>query len=163
MEGREKIVVSLVGAVCALSLLVMGVVLYRHNQTPPFQPPAFDPAAQVGTPTVAQEYQWTPVEVTDGYTISLCAQPRVEGDEAVVFFTSPQDNQVWVKLQLLTQEGKLLGESGVVRNGAYVERVTLAQPVTQDTPVVMQVVGYTPETWYSAGNVQLNTQLTVTP
>lgn len=163
MEGREKIVVSLVGAVCALSLLVMGVVLYRHNQTPPFQPPAFDPAAQVGTPTVAQEYQWTPVEVTDGYTISLCAQPRVEGDEAVVYLTSPQDNQVWVKLRLLSPTGEVLGESGVVRNGEYVERVTLTQTVTQDMPVVMQVVAYTPETWYSAGNVQLHATLGITP
>lgn len=163
MTGREKRWIAAAGVLCALSLLALGVVWYTRSQTPSFQPPAFDPAAQVGTPTVAQEYQWTPVEVTDGYTISLCAQPRVEGDEAVVFFTSPQDNQVWVKLRLLTQEGKLLGESGVVRSGAYVERVALAQPVTQDTPVVMQVVGYTPETWHSAGKVQLNATLTAAP
>lgn len=163
MASREKILVLVAGVLCALSLLVMGVVVLRHNQTPPFQPPAFDPTAQAGTPTVAEEYQWTPVEVSEGYTVSLCARPTVEGDQAVVYFTSPQDNQVWVKLQLLTQAGELLGESGVVRNGAYVERVTLTQPVTQDTPVVMQVVAYTPETWYSGGTVQLNTNLTVIP
>lgn len=163
MTSRDKILISVTGILCALSLMVMGMVVIRHNQTPPFQPPSFDSTAQTGTPTVAEKYQWAPLEVTDGYTVSLCAQPTVEDDQAVVYFTSPQDNQVWVKLRLLSQAGEILGESGVVRNGEYVERVPLSHPLTQDTPVVMQVVAYTPETWYSGGNVTLNTTLTVVP
>ena len=163
MAGREKIWIAAAGTVCALSILVMGVVVFRHNQTPPFRPPAFDAAAQTGTPAVAEAYQWTSLEVTEGYTVSLCGKPTVEEDQAVVYFTAPQDNQVWVKLRLLSPTGEVLGESGVVRNGEYVERVTLTQTVTQDMPVVMQVVAYTPETWHSAGNVQLHATLGITP
>ena len=163
MTGREKRWVAAAGVLCALSLLALGVVWYIRSQTPSFQPPAFDPTARTGTPTVAAAYQWTPLEVTDGYIVSLCAKPVAEGDRAVVYFTAAQDNQVWVRLQLFTQTGELLGESGVVRSGEYVEQLSLTQPITQDTPVVMQVVAYTPETWYSAGKVQLNATLTAAP
>ena len=127
-----------------------------------FTPPAFDPAAVAGTPEVDKSLGWSPLEVRKGYSIHVCGVLRPDSEGAVpVWFTSDAGNEVWVKLRVVDDGGNVLGESGVLRPGEYVEKVKLTKVPEATCAVSLKVIGYEPDTWYSAGTMVLNTELTI--
>ena len=54
----------------------------------------------------------------------------------------------------------VLGETGLLKPGQYVELVQLNDKATSGD-VTLQVMGYQPDTYYSAGSVGLATVLTM--
>lgn len=68
---------------------------------------------------------------------------------------------MWLKVRLLTEDGAVLGESGLLRPGQYVRSVTLTTVPEQTVPVLLKIMAYEPDTYYSAGSVVLQTQLRV--
>lgn len=113
------------------------------------------------------------------YQVSVCGAPVIEDGKAVLYLTNPETNQVWIKVRLLDASGRMLGESGLLRAGEYVETVILdmeAVKAARDAeeisvkaansaeragiPVSLRIMAYEPETYHSAGAVSLNTTLT---
>jgi len=64
-------------------------------------------------------------------------------------------------VRLSDTEGNVLGETGLIRPGEYVQRVRLVSPPQMTTDVVLTVMSYEPETYYSMGSVTLYTSLLV--
>lgn len=158
MKKRKALLFCII--LCILSLGTMTIALVTHSQVQAvFTPPAFDHSAQTGTPTPPEELKYTPVEVEDGYHFSVCAQPTEKNGKVQIYFTSETSNTVWMKLQIYNSSGTMVGETGVIRPGEYVQELPLTKTVDAGEEIHLKVIGYTPETWYSAGNVELKTQL----
>jgi hypothetical protein len=68
------------------------------------------------------------------------------------------DNQVWVKVKVIDADGNRLGETGLLRPGEYVESVQLSTDATSGL-VTLHIMGYEPDTYYSAGSVDFETTL----
>ena len=66
---------------------------------------------------------------------------------------------VWLKLRVLTADGTLLGETGLIRPGEYIKSVSLTSEVEDGTAIKLKIMAYEPDTYYSAGSVTLNTIL----
>lgn len=160
-------VVGLLGAACCLALIVLIAVARTSAQRQAttgghFTPPAFESAAVTGVPEVDDKLGWAELSVREGYVVHVCGVLRADADGSVpVWFASDAGNDVWLKLRVCDEEDYVLGESGVLRPGEYVERVRLKSVPPADTPVVLYVMGYEPETYYSAGTVSLATTLEV--
>ena len=144
-------------SICALSLIVMLFALTR--QTEPvkgeFTPPPFDPAAISGTPTVPDGLGYNELDC-QAYKVSLCGKLTADG---TVYLTNPESNTVWLKVRVLDETGNILGETGLVRPGEYVQTVTLTSNVKSGTPIVLKIMAYEPDTYYSAGAASLNTKI----
>ena len=126
-----------------------------------FNVPEFDPEAKPGTPVVDENLGWAVLQISEGYTVHVCGILNADSAGRLpVYFTSDAGNQVWVKLRLLDSNGKTLAESGILKPGEYVENIQLAEG-THSGSVTLQVMGYEPETYYSAGTVGLATNLAV--
>ena len=69
-----------------------------------------------------------------------------------------RQNQIWTKLRILDQDGNIIGETGLLKPGQYVESVQL-NDVAVSGNVTLQVMGYEPDTYFSAGSVGLATTL----
>ena len=166
---QETRAVWITAVLCTAAVLTMlGVMLSIFLQganTPPapmeFSPPAFDSAAVTGTPSVPANRGYTPIEVEQGYRVFLCGEPQAIGDSAEVYFTSPTDNTVWLKLKLSDTDGNVLGETGVIKPGEYVQNMKLYDIPTASVAVKLTVIAYQPDTWYSMGTVGLNTNLII--
>lgn len=78
---------------------------------------------------------------------------------ADVYFTNSEKFDVWLKLRVLTADGTLLGETGLIRPGEYVKSVSLTSEVEDGTAIKLKIMAYEPDTYYSAGSVTLNTIL----
>lgn len=152
------------GAVCvilAVITIIVSVVMANREPNVEFIPPAFEADAVVGAPEdVPEDSGYTKI-YRDGMTFSayVCGGVTQKNGEAVVYFTSPEDNEAWIKLRICDEKGNILGESGLLRPGEYVRSVTLTKSVAAGTPLKMKIMAYEPDTYFSLGSVTITTEM----
>ena len=163
-KEKEKLPPYLLAAIAACAVMVVVVIIssvVMANRTPrvEFIPPEFEANAIVGTPDVSKELGYGEL-FQDGmsYSAWICGAVYQEDDTAVVYFTNPKSNGVWLKLRITDEQGNILGESGLIKPGEYVRAVTLTESVAAGTPIKMRVMGYEPETYNSVGSVSVKTE-----
>lgn len=148
--------------VFAVVLIVMSAALYfgGKQDTAEFTPPPFEPAAVSGVPEVPESLGYiSPYQEGMGYRFSVCGNVVMEGNAAAVYLTNPAENEVWLKLRVLDENGNILGETGLIRPGEYVKDVALTENLTAGTKIKLKIMGYEPETYFSAGSATLNTAI----
>ena len=165
-KDDQTLVVCLLGAACVVALIVLIFVVARtsaQKQTPgvgKFTPPPFESAAVSGVPEVDDTLGWSELAVRKGYVVHVCGVLRADADGTVaVWFSSDIDNEIWLKLRLKNADGEILGETGLLKPGEYVEKLQLNDKA-KDGEVILYVMGYEPDTYYSAGAVSMSTHLT---
>ena len=152
MKRNKNLLLAVLCA--ALSLTVMLLVLAGAKPKPgEFTPPPFDTAAVAGSPAVPDDLGYSQLDC-QVYQVSICGKPNASGD---VYLTNPETNDVWLKLRVLDEKGRILGETGLIRPGEYVKTVDLTKVPKAGTPVVLKIMAYEPDTYHSAGAASLNT------
>lgn len=165
MSNRKKPIkkkqntVPILCGVFAVVLVTMIVALCIPKTAPKgeFTPPAFEAAAMKGTPTVDAKLAYQEV-YTDGmaYRLSVCCVPTISGKDLTVYFTSAEGNEKYLKLRVLDEKGNILGETGLLKAGEYVETITLSKALSAGTKIKLKVMGYEPENYSSAGSMAVN-------
>lgn len=124
-----------------------------------FVPPKFERDAVNGTPTVDASLGWAALTISADYSVHVCGVLNADSSGSLpVYFTNDEGNAVWSKLRVLNSNNEIIGETGLLKPGQYVERVQLNDSAASGS-VTLQVMGYQPETYYSAGSVGLATEL----
>lgn len=163
-KGQPKI--NRILLACCAALAVAAVVLlalpreekYTYAD---FTAPPFDDAAVSGTPEVPAELGWSRLQIRSGLEASVCGVLKAENGRVAVWFYNHSDSDSWMKLRLVDSRGNTLGETGLLKPGQYVQYLTLDTVPKKDTTVILKVMGYTPETYHSAGSLGLETTLQV--
>ena len=155
------IAVCVIAAIAITAIIIGAVNSAGHAKKAEFTPPPFEENAVVGVPEVDEALGWSELAVRDGYVVHVCGMLNsYDGETVAVWFTSDANNDVWLKLRMRDTEGTILGQTGILRPGEYVEYMTLNESAhTGD--VILEIMGYEPETYYSAGTVGLSTTLTL--
>ncbi len=153
----------LAGILCILALIGMVLALVfggTQKQTTSFTPPPFDSSAESGTPAVPEELGWTEI-YQDGmaFKFSVCGNVIASGGAADVYFTNSSEQEIWLKLRVLDEDGNIIGETGLVKPGEYVKSVSINTDISDGSSIKLKIMAYEPETYYSAGVVTLNTQI----
>ena len=144
-------------AACGVAAAVWA---YHYFQPAVFTHPDFDAAASSGAPQVEERYGYSTLQVEEDYRILLCGVPANDGQRVEFYLTNPADNGVWFRAEVLDEAGEVMGSTGVLRQGEYLEAISLDRPLDQrETPVTLRVVAYEPDTWQSRGNVSLSLTL----
>lgn len=152
-------IVPILGAVLAVLAIGMIVALCLPNRRETeFTPPPFAENAESGVPEVPEALGYSsPYKDGMAYRFSVCGNVTIEGRDAVVYLTNPVENTVWLKLRVLDENGKTLGETGLIRPGEYVRCVTLTSVPAASAKIKLKIMGYEPDTYLSAGSATLNT------
>lgn len=157
MKKRKNAPLILAAIICAVSLVVMLFALSNPKQEQAaFAPPSFDSTAQAGTPTVPENLGWGELDA-QAFKASVCGVVIPNGNTADVWFTNPESNTVWLKLRVLDENGNILGETGLIKPGEYVQSVTLDTVPKAGTTIALKLMSYQPETYYSEGAATLTT------
>ena len=163
MAGKnqaKKWAVPVLAAVCLLCLAMMAAALV-YTQSPAqgeFIPPPFEESAVSGIPDVPEELGWQELDA-QAFQVGVCGAVVLEGSQADVWLTNPEGNNVWLKLRIMDENGTVLGETGLIRPGEYVQSVTFDTVPAPGTAISMKLMAYEPETYHSAGAVTLNTTI----
>lgn len=157
MRKHPNNLLMIAAALCITMLLVMVISLqYGGKQTQgAFTPPPFAENAVQGTPNVPNSLGWGELDA-QVYKVSLCGvfQPKEVVD---IWLTNPASNTVWMKLRVLDMEGNILGETGLIRPGEYLQSICLDSVPPSGTAIQLKIMAYEPNTYHSAGAVSLNT------
>ena len=152
--------ITLLGVLAALAAALLIVLLTREDEiiVNDFVPPAFDSAAVSGLPVGVDTSIYGTLILADGIAVSLYSAPTVTDGTAQVYFASHASNTAWVRLRLLDAQGVLLGETGLLRPGEYVESLIL-QTMPKSGQVTAKILTYQPDTYYSMGSATAQLQL----
>ena len=152
----------ILGVLAVTAFLVMLIALSVTKDPPrgEFVPPAFESMALQGVPEVPEELGYTsPYREGMAYRFSVCANVTMDDRMATVYFTSAEENTVYLKLRVLNADGEILGETGLLKPGEYVRVVELCEALDAGTQVQLKIMSYEPDTYLSAGSVVLKTEI----
>ncbi len=159
MDKQQKMIITALSALVAILLIVTLVLRLsggKETVVGEFQPPEFDKLATLGTPQVDSSLNYKEISVAEGFKFSMCGNLTRQSDRCIIYFTSAPDNNVWLLVKIFDQSGNLLGQSGLLRPGEYVEYIALYSNVGANTPVTVKVLSYEPDTYISCGSAGAN-------
>lgn len=160
MNKTEKII--LLGLAVLVALLLVAVLFSPKPAPKPvvgqFVPPPFDANAVKGAPTVEFPQIYGTLKLNDDAMVRLYSTPVVEDGKLLVLFTTAEENACWVRLRICDEKGNVLGQTGLLRAGEYVEYVELSQS-PKSKNLLAKILTYEPETYYSLGTANVNLQL----
>lgn len=162
MTKKKYVPLILSAWMCIIALVVMTAVLIQpvtQSEQLTFTPPPFDQSAVKGTPDVPKDLGWGEIDA-QVYTASVCGVVVLSDHSADVWFTNPESNSVWLKLRVLDDNGNILGETGIIKPGEYVQTLTFTEIPKMDDTIALKLMAYEAETYYSAGSAALITTIT---
>lgn len=159
MKTTQKMILP-VATLCFLTVIIMILSLtLGHRQIQQrFTPPSFDATACLGKPIVPENLGWKLLDA-QAYKVGICGTIIPKKNGADVWLTNPEENTVWLKVRILDSNGNILGESGLIKPGEYVQSVMLQTIPDSGIPIVLKIMAYEPQTYYSAGAVTLSTKI----
>lgn len=169
--AKKNALLIIVSAVCIIAVAVMMIALVSGGsenpadsnstvQTAEFTPPDFDGTAIQGTPEVPEELGYSEIDA-QAYKFSVCGKVICENGSADIYLTDPDSNNVWLKVRVLDENDNVLGETGLIKQGEYVQSVSLENIPPDGSQIKLKVMSYEPDTYYSMGAATMNTTITV--
>lgn len=160
---KNSLILVLAGVFLVLSVSACLMAFFGTEPHPAFVPPQFDSAAAEGTPNVPEGLGWSEL-YRQGMTFraSVCGEIFIVGRTATVYFTSPKDNTLWLKLRILSENGAILGETGLIKPGQYIPSITFDTLPENGEKIILKLMSYQPETYYSGGAVTMTTVAKIT-
>lgn len=160
---NNKMFIPILSIVCIISICFMVFALCRtapKNSNAEFVPPEFDVNAVKGIPEVPEEYGWSEI-YQDGMNFKVGISKKIINTEnqAEVYLYNNEENSVWLKLRMLDEDGKILGESGLIKPGEYIRTIAFTESVYDGQKIKMKIMSYQLETYYSEGSIILNTNI----
>lgn len=145
---------------CAAAAVVMTVMIFAGGQEKDFTPPPFEQNATAGVPSVPEDAGYAEADA-EAFRFSAAANLQVQDGKVDIWLTNPSDNDVWMKVRIISAENEILGESGILKQGEYVQSVVLDTVPQGSTDVSLKIMAYEPDTYQSAGAAVLKTKLNV--
>lgn len=139
------------------------------------KPDFFEKNSVAGVPNdIADERGYSTFGAKDICFVSLCGNPETEGKKVKLYLTNPDTNDVLLRAEIYSVKfsydengkitsaapDKLLGKSGFLRPGEYVEDINLKRNLKDDmTYVMIKISSYIEETGTSGGFFYINTAI----
>ena len=158
MKKRKNrlLIGAFVLCVIALFSMILALTIGKREIQAEFTPPSFDSNACVGTPKIPEDLGWSELDA-HMFKLSICGTIQPTGNDVDIWMLNPEENHVLLKRRILDTEGRILGESGLIKPGEYLKSVHLDIVPQEGTNIVLKIMAYEPETYYSAGAVSMNT------
>lgn len=154
----------LIALVCVLSVAVICVgaiiivMLTSLNKKVEFIPPEFETQALQGSPTVPDGMGYLEV-YKEGMSFNsfVCGEVNIVDGKADIYFTNPEKNTLWMKLRIFDEAGNIIAETGLIKPNEYLKTVTFTKVPKNNSKIIMKIMTYEPNTYYSGGAVSLTT------
>lgn len=156
---KKKLIIIL-SILCLVSfILLITVLIIKYNSTK-FVKPEFDGQMIEGVALVEKNLMYDTINVSDSFKLKICGNIYALNNKATIYLTSLKSNKLYIKARIYENK-TIVGESGLIKPGTYLKDIKLNKTIIKDTKVVIKIMSYDPDTYYSAGIVKLNTVLKV--
>lgn len=154
-KNKLKTVVCIALTVTISVALSLGCYLLLYS------PPAFEKNVQLGVPSPPETATYQEIAAQDGYVIGMSGRISVHNSQADVYLANLEGNNVWIRMTMMDNSENILGQSGIIRPGEYLQTLPISLDLQQykTAAVVIQIDGYVPDTYESAGSFQIKANL----
>lgn len=154
----KKLLLPAAVVICAVAAIIMVIMLVTSGSGKSFTPPPFDPAAQTGTPDVPESAGYGELDAGD-FKFYAAGNLTAKNGKTDIWLTNPEENNIWLKVRLLDKDENILGESGLIKPGEYIQSIELDEIPQGISSVALKIMAYAPDTYQSAGAIALTTDL----
>jgi len=147
---------------CTILVFFIGIICFliidiKNKET--FKKIDFDKNTLVEIPDNIV-YENSILNIVEGYSIYISPSPKnIENNYLKIDFISLDTNDIWIKVRLLDEKDNIIGETGLVKAGEYLEKVKLTRNVEVGDKITYKIMGYEIDSYLSAGSVSLNTRI----
>lgn len=163
MNRLKKALIPILSVLCILSVTIMIIALCNDSKDEAvFVPPSFDAKTIEGTPKPPQELGWSEI-YQDGmnYKVGICGRIKIDNNEADIYFSNVNTNDVWLKLRIIDEQNNIISETGLIKPNEYIKSVRFNTVPENGEKVKIKIMGYEPDTYYSVGSITLNTNIEI--
>lgn len=163
MNRLKKALIPILSVLCILSVTIMIIALCNDSKDEVvFVPPSFDAKTIEGTPKPPQELGWSEI-YQDGmnYKVGICGRIKIDNNEADIYFSNVNTNDVWLKLRIIDEQNNIISETGLIKPNEYIKSVRFNTVPENGEKVKIKIMGYEPDTYYSVGSITLNTNIEI--
>lgn len=105
------------------------------------------------------DYEKSVLKVVEGYSIYISPSPKLDSNYLKIDFISFDTNNIWIKVRILDNNDNIIGETGLVKPGEYLEKVKLNKTIKENDKIKYKIMGYEKDSYLSAGAISLNTKV----
>lgn len=144
----------------AVAFMIVALCMPKKAKPKPFTPPPFDDHAIMGEPTAPAESGYN-ILYREGmsFKVGVCGKVEVTGKIADIYLTNLEGNEVWIKARFYDEEGNIIGESGLIKPGEYLENIELFTAPDLSTQYTIKIMSYMPDTYQSLGAITLTPKM----
>ena len=159
---ERRLLIILAGTLAAALIFMLVLLFANRSQVASFTPPPFETNLAEAIPDdLSEKNGYREFDISGKFTVSLCGLIEVKAGRAMVYFSSDPGNTVWTRIVLLDGQGRKLGESGILLPGQVIEDIALCELPIGPMDVVIKVLSYEPDTYYSHGSANISGKLLV--
>ena len=142
--------------------MVIVLCIPKEAETKPFTPPLFDDKAISGEPTVPDGLGYN-ILYREGmsFKVGVCGKVNVTGKTADIYLTNIEENNVWLKARFYDAAGNIIGESGLIKPGEYLNSVELLTVPNSSAQYTIKIMSYEPDTYQSLGAITLTPKINI--
>lgn len=154
---NNKLLIILCTILAFLAIVIV-VLLFSIKSKETFKKPDFE--SSVTEIPSDLDYQKSILNILDGYSIYISPNPKIlDNNYLKIDFLSIPTNEVYIKVRILDSEKNIIGETGLLKAGDYLEKVKLSKSVKVNDNITYKIMGYDQNDYTSAGSVSLNTRI----
>lgn len=154
---KNKITIVL-STILIILISIIIFLLININSKKQFKKPEFDNAA-TSIPEKL-EYKEKAIKVSEGYSLYIDPIPKLDqNDNLSINLVSLEENKIWIKVRILNAKEEIIGETGLIKPGEYLEKVQINQQLSKNDQITYKIMGYEKDIYRSAGTISLNTRI----
>lgn len=154
---KNKITIVL-STILIILISIIIFLLININSKKQFKKPEFANAA-TSIPEKL-EYKEKAIKVSEGYSLYIDPIPKLDqNDNLSINLVSLEENKIWIKVRILNAKEEIIGETGLIKPGEYLEKVQINQQLSENDQITYKIMGYEKDTYRSAGTISLNTRI----
>lgn len=148
-EKKKTIMLAIIITIVCIASIIIASNITIYDK------PKIDAKAKQGTPQVEEQYEYSSLDINDGYSVALCGKPKLENNQLDIYITNQENNDIGLKAQVLDEEENVLGETGLLHPNQYVQSVKLKETIQKGSNIKIKIMEYEMDTYHSKGSVTL--------
>ena len=162
LKGNKFLFWLSLACVVALIVMIVALCIPKKAEQKPFTPPPFDSNAVQGEPTVPEGLGYNILHREGmSFKVGVCGKITVKKSTVDIYLTNVAENNAWLKARFYNAKGEIVGESGLIKPGEYLQSVVLESVPNESEQYTVKIMSYEPDTYKSLGAVTLNPKIVI--
>ncbi len=153
--GWRKKKIGIITSLCLICCIFFGHLYVRYAEGyRTFRVPEREAGVAEGIPPEENVQHYEELPVREDYAVGIDTSPLYRDGRLYLNVANLKDNTVWFLVRVYLDD-ELIAETGVFYPNEYVKDIPCSKKLSTDDKVLIKILAYEPDTYYSEGVAQI--------